>query len=96
MSVSWTAWKRISLCLAPEQIYVTAEEFSASLDRFPRLEIEELSVADPESSSIYLSSQSTRKYHGNIRELIGDLNKFRESGRKNRLSFSPTWAAPNA
>ena len=32
--------------LAPEQIYVTADEFRASLDRFPRLEIEELNVAE--------------------------------------------------
>ncbi len=68
--------------LAPEQIYVTADELRASLDRFPRLEIEELNVAEAESAPIYFSSQSTRKYHGNIRELIGDLNKFRESGEK--------------
>ena len=66
--------------LSPEQIYVTADEFRLSMDRFPRLEVEELSVANPETSPIYLSSQSTRKYHGNIRELISDLNKFRDAG----------------
>jgi transcription-repair coupling factor (superfamily II helicase) len=66
--------------LAPEQIYVTADEFRASLDRFPRLEVDELNVAESDPSSIYFSTQSTRKYHGNIRELIGDVNKFRESG----------------
>ncbi len=68
--------------LAPEKIYVTADEFRAALDRFPRLEVEELSVADTEIPSLYLSSQSTRKYHGNIRELIADLNKFRDSGER--------------
>lgn len=68
--------------LAPEQIYVAADEFRALFERFPRLEIEELSVTAPESKSIYLSSQSTRQYHGNIRELIGDLQKFHESGER--------------
>jgi len=66
--------------LSPEQIYIAADDFLLSMDRFPRLEVEELSVVNPETSPIYLSSQSTRKYHGNIRELIGDLNKFRDAG----------------
>jgi transcription-repair coupling factor (superfamily II helicase) len=66
--------------LSPEQIYVTADDFHASLEHFPRLEVEELSVANAETAPVYLSSQSTRKYHGNIRELIGDLKKFRDSG----------------
>ena len=47
---------------------------------FPRLEVEELSVSKAETAPVYLSSQATRKYHGNIRELIGDLKKFRDSG----------------
>ena len=68
--------------LSPEQIYVTADEFRNALDRFPRLEVEELNITDSDSSPIFFSTQSTRKYHGNIRELIGDLNKFRESGEK--------------
>jgi transcription-repair coupling factor (superfamily II helicase) len=71
--------------LAPEQIYVTVDELRASLDRFPRLDIEELNVAEAESEPIYFSSQSTRKYHGNIRELMSDLNKFRES--KEKIAF---------
>ncbi|MBN1570288.1 MAG: transcription-repair coupling factor [Acidobacteria bacterium] len=66
--------------LSPEQIYVTSDEFRNLLDRHPRLEVEELNIADSDSSPIYFSSQTTRKYHGNIRELIGDLNRFRESG----------------
>jgi len=53
--------------LSPEQIYLTADEFRASLDRFPRLEVEELSVANADIPTIYLSSQTARKYHGNIR-----------------------------
>jgi transcription-repair coupling factor (superfamily II helicase) len=65
--------------LSPEQIFLTADQFRASLERFPRLEIEELGVANTETPAIYLSSQATRKYHGNIRELIGDLQKFREA-----------------
>ncbi len=68
--------------LAPEQIYITVDELRSSLDRFPRLEIEELGVADSELSPIYISTQTTRKYHGNIRDLIADISKFRESGEK--------------
>jgi transcription-repair coupling factor (superfamily II helicase) len=74
--------------LSPEQIYIAAEEFLTLLERFPRLEVEELSVADSESPPIYFSSQSTRKYHGNIREMIGDLEKFRNSGEKIAFVFS--------
>ncbi len=67
--------------LSPEQIYVSADEFSERLDHFPRIEMEELSVAGPEAS-FYLASQSTRKYHGNLKELIGDLERFRNSGER--------------
>jgi transcription-repair coupling factor (superfamily II helicase) len=68
--------------LAPDQIYATADEFRASLDRFPTIEIEELNVSESDSPAIYFSSQSTRRYHGNIRELIADIHKFRESGEQ--------------
>ena len=74
--------------LAPEQIYVTADEFRDSLSRFPRLEIEDLNVSESDVSAIYFASQSTRKYHGNIRELIADIRKFRESGEKIAFVFS--------
>lgn len=66
--------------LPPDRIYVTAENFSASLDRFPNLEVEELTIKDRDSPPVYLSSQATRKYHGNIRELVGDIKKFRDAG----------------
>ncbi len=68
--------------LAPEQIYVTADEFRSWLDRFTRLEIDEINVSGPDSTAIYLSSQTTRKYHGNIRELIADIRRFHESGEQ--------------
>ncbi len=68
--------------LAPEQIYVTTDEFRASLQQFPLLEVEELSLTNTESTPIYISSQSTRKYHGNIRELVSDLKRFRDDGEK--------------
>jgi len=74
--------------LSPEQIYIPTDEFRKLLDPFPRIEVEELSVAESESSAIYFASQSTRKYHGNIRELIGDLKKFLDSGEKIALVFS--------
>jgi transcription-repair coupling factor (superfamily II helicase) len=66
--------------LSPDQLYVTADDFCSALDRFPRVEVDELTVSSAEAPAIYLSSQATRKYHGNIRELIGDLRKFRDSG----------------
>jgi transcription-repair coupling factor (superfamily II helicase) len=68
--------------LAPEQFYVTSEEFRDLVDRFPRLEIGELNVSEADASAIYFSSQPVRKFHGNVRELIGDISKFRESGQK--------------
>jgi transcription-repair coupling factor (superfamily II helicase) len=66
--------------LAPDQIYATVDEFKTAIGRFPLLEIEELSLTSSNSPTIFLSSQSTRKYHGNIKELIGDLEKFRTAG----------------
>jgi transcription-repair coupling factor (superfamily II helicase) len=74
--------------LAPEQLYVTVDDCHASIDRFPRVEVEDLSVSGPETPSIYLSSQATRKYHGNIRELIGDVKKFRDSDESLVFVFS--------
>lgn len=68
--------------LSPEQIYMAADEFAAALTRFPRLEVEELGMEGAETPSIYLAAQSTRKYHGNIRDLIGDLTKFRDNGER--------------
>jgi transcription-repair coupling factor (superfamily II helicase) len=74
--------------LSPEQIYVAAEEFHTALERFPRIEVEGLGIANSESSPIFLSSQSTRKYHGNIRGMIDDLEKFRNSGERIAFVFS--------
>jgi len=68
--------------LSPEQIYLPVDEFRSLLDRFPRIEVEELSITEPETSPTYVAAQSTRKYHGNIRELISDLDKFHKSGEK--------------
>jgi transcription-repair coupling factor (superfamily II helicase) len=74
--------------LSPEQIYVGADEFRTLLEQYPRIEVEELSVSNSESSTIYIASQSTRKYHGNIRELVTDLEKFRDSGERVALILS--------
>jgi transcription-repair coupling factor (superfamily II helicase) len=65
--------------LAPEQIYLTGDQFRASLDRLPRMEIEELSMERAEAPPLFVSTQSTRRYHGNVRDLISDLKKFLES-----------------
>jgi transcription-repair coupling factor (superfamily II helicase) len=83
---------RVEACkpvLAPEEIYVTSDQFRAALDRFAYLQVEELSVehAD-ETPPLFLSVQSARKYHGNIRDLIGDLQKFREAGERIVLLFA--------
>jgi len=70
--------------------------FRAALDRFPHLQVEELSTERREEiPPLFLSSQRTRKYHGNVKELVADLRKFLEAGE--RVAFSsPTWAAPSA
>jgi transcription-repair coupling factor (superfamily II helicase) len=66
--------------LSPEQIYVAVDDFRSGLDGFPRIEVEELGVMDAEVAPIYLASQATRRYHGNIRDLIADTRKFLDSG----------------
>jgi len=74
---------RVEACkpvLSPDRIYMETEDFFGVLERFPRLEVEELVVTDESVSSVYLASQTTRKYHGNIRELIPDVKKFHEAG----------------
>ncbi len=74
--------------LQPAQIYLTAEQFHDSVDRFPRVEVDEISIDRPEAHPVFLNSQPTRKYHGNIRELITDLRKFRDAGERVVFLFS--------
>ncbi len=83
---------RVEACkpvLAPEEIYVTADLFRAALDRFPHLQVDELSIERREETPpLFLSSQRTRKYHGNIHELIADLQKFRGAGERFAFLFA--------
>ena len=83
---------RVEACmpvLAPEEIYVTSGQFHSAVDRFPRLQVEELNVEQKdESPPLHLPSQSTRKYHGNIRGLIADLQRFIEAGERVVLLFA--------
>ena len=68
---------------------MTAEEFSGRLERFPRTEVEELSVQQSEASStVFVSAQSTRNYHGNVRALIAELTKSLEAGEQLVFLFS--------
>jgi transcription-repair coupling factor (superfamily II helicase) len=73
--------------LSPDQIYITAEEFGRHLQRFARVMVEELSVTKSESS-LYISAQLTRKYHGNIKDLVSDLKKFGDAGERVVFVFS--------
>ncbi|NWG13371.1 MAG: transcription-repair coupling factor [Acidobacteria bacterium] len=73
--------------LAPDRFYLTGEEFDDGLDRFPRLEIEELGISEEGIPSVYFGSQITRRYHGNIRELIDDMGLFRAAGERIALLF---------
>ncbi len=74
--------------LAPDRIYLTGKEFETELDRFPRLEIEELAISEEGTPSIYFGSQITRRYHGNIREVIDDIGRFRSGGERLALLFA--------
>ena len=65
--------------LEPKLLYIETEEFRTHLEGFPRLEIEELGISKTVADPVYFSSQTVRKYHGNIRELIGDIRKFNEA-----------------
>ena len=73
--------------LAPDRIYMTRDELSDLLERRPRLELEELGIEEEGVPSIFLASQATRNYHGNIREVIDDLGRFRESRERIILLF---------
>ena len=73
--------------LAPDRIYMTKDEMSALVERSPRLELEELGIEGEGVASVFLAAQSTRKYHGNIREVIDDLGRFRESRERVALLF---------
>jgi len=68
--------------LEPRLLYMETEELRSRLERFPRLEIDELNISKTDADPVYFASQTVRKYHGNIRELIGDIRKFREAGEK--------------
>ncbi len=74
--------------LAPGQIYLTAEEFRVAVDRYPRIDADELGIERDGAKPLFLSSQPTRKYHGNIHDLIVDLKKWREAGERVILLFS--------
>ena len=68
---------------APDHIYLTVEDLRGGLERAPLLGVEELSVeGDGGAPQLFLSSQMTRKYHGNIRELVGDVAKLRAAGER--------------
>ncbi len=71
--------------LSPEQIYLTADEFRAAVDRYPRIEAEELGVEGEGGKPLFLSSQPAHKYHGNIHDLVADLKKSQDS--RERLIF---------
>ncbi len=74
---------------APEEIYITGDQFEDALRRFPCLQVEELSVENRgEDPPMFLFSQRTRKYHGNIKELVADLGKFREARERVAILFS--------
>ena len=68
--------------LEPRLLYMESAEFHARLEGFPQLEIEELNLSKTAVEPVYFASQPVRKYRGNIRELIGDIRKFREAGEK--------------
>jgi transcription-repair coupling factor (superfamily II helicase) len=69
--------------VAPEQIFLTAEQYRAHLDRSARIEIEQLGVEQSAGSPVlYLAAQPTRKYHGNIRELMADVRKSVDAGEQ--------------
>ena len=80
MNDSWTAWKRISRSLLRNRSMSPPMSFARRWTGFRAWKSRNSESPKPESARSIFPSQSTRKYHGNIRELIGDLEKFRESG----------------
>jgi transcription-repair coupling factor (superfamily II helicase) len=74
--------------LAPDKIYLDVEEFGTALRHMPRIHVDELTVEHDGERPIYVASQTTRKYHGNIRDLTLDLARFREAGERLVFLFS--------
>ena len=74
--------------IEPEQIYMKTDEWLQALERFPRLQMEQLWTGGTDERNIEIPSQSPRKYHGHIRELISDTKKSLESGEDILLLFS--------
>ncbi len=68
--------------LSPEQIYLTVEPLRRALDGFERVEISELSIEQKGISASYVAGQPTRKYHGNIAQLVEDLRRFLQAGER--------------
>jgi transcription-repair coupling factor (superfamily II helicase) len=69
--------------LDPKLIYLEPEGLMAGLGRFPRLEVEELDVSGGATAKpAYYATQPVRKYHGNIRELVGDVRKSVDAGER--------------
>jgi transcription-repair coupling factor (superfamily II helicase) len=69
--------------IAPEQIFLSPDEYRNHLSRSPRIEVEQLGVEQsPDSPALYLAAQPTRKYHGNVRELMADVRKFVDAGEQ--------------
>ena len=74
--------------LAPDRIYLTAAELSEAVEKHPRIDVDELGIEEDGSKPLFLASQPTRKYHGNIRDLAEDLRKSYGAGEKLIFLFS--------
>ncbi len=71
---------------APDSVYLTADQFRQAIDLFPRVELEELRLERNDDVPVVpVTAQSTRRYHGNIRELVADVERFRI--KNDRLVF---------
>ncbi len=74
--------------LAPDQIYMKAGEFRDAIERQPRIEADELGIEGEGEKPLFLSAQPTRRYHGDIHNLIEDLKTGREAREKIIFMFS--------
>ncbi len=73
--------------IEPGQVYLAPEELAAAAAPCPSLDVQALAL-EGNAAQIFVSAQGGRKYHGNIKELVADLRRFREAGQQVAMIFS--------
>ncbi len=67
------------LALGPEQLFLSSDEVTSVLDKYPRLGLEELGAG---GSDFLVIGQPARRFHGRMREMVETIRDSFEAGRQ--------------